>query len=216
MLTTILTCALGASGLVAKPFNFAHAYAKEAMTEYHVGVTGEIEGAGPLSVVLEFKSTVKEIIEEGANLSINVTKLDANIDGNPLPTDGETTFDLKVSKSGVPQEFEMQGFSSVIYLALLTQYLPGKELNVGDTFDISKKSDAFSYSGKGTYTEDKVIEDRTYAVLTTECEFTPGDQEPGAIKATVLLDKATGKISSCEAMLETPDGEFKMIVKLKH
>ncbi len=214
MLATVLSAAMVASTPAVEPTKFAHTFVKDESTALVANVIGDL-GGSELKIDFEFNLKTNELTDGGAKVAIEFTKTSATMDGNDLPSDDETSLNVELNKFGAPKELVMEGFRTVAYIALLTRYLPGTSLDIAQTYTINEKSDSFTYTAKGTYTEDRAIEGKTYAVLTSKGEFAPGDQEEGTIDVTVLVDKATGKIFTTDAVLGTPDGEIKMSVKSK-
>lgn len=215
MIATLTLMAAAAQIQAAETTTFAHKFVKDEKTVYTIDLSGSDEGSD-MKVFSEFELTTKETTKEGTTpCTVVVKSATANFGGQEAPmTDvGELSFSL--DKHGVPTELLMEGFEGIYYVVFVTQYLPNKPLKQGETFKADLKIGVATYKADGTFTGTEELEGKKYSVITSKGELAPEGDEPGTIETKSYFDAATGKVVRTEAVIGTPGGDFKLVLKVK-
>lgn len=214
MIATLALATALAQQPAAQSTNFAPRFAKGETTSYVAKVTGS-DGGNEVMFHVEFDLTVTDDAKEGKTpCRVKYTKVVANFGGNE---DDQTIDDAEVTlnKFGVPTSMEMEGPSSIGLVSLVMQYLPSKEMKVGDTYFGDLDLGGAKVTLSGSYAGEETLEGTKYAVLKSKSTLTPTGEEAATLDTKSYFDAATGKVVRTESTIMTPDGEFKLTVTAK-
>jgi hypothetical protein len=120
-----------------------------------------------------------------------------------------------LNKHGVPTEVVMGGLESVYYIVFVTRYLPNKPLKQGETFKADVDMGGSKYTAEGSFAGIEELDGKKYSVIKSKGEFAPEGDTPGTIETKSYFDPATGKVVRTDSVIGTPDGEFKLVFKVK-
>lgn len=215
MLSTLILTTVAAQSAVAKATTFEHLFTKDQRTTYAVDISGSEEG-NDINFKVEFDLTPKSDTKEGkTDVAIKVLRASASFGGQEMPMDGLADTQVTLDKFGAPTVVSMNGMEGVLYVTLLTQYLPAKSLKVGESFKADLTVTGGKYSTEGTYAGDEALDGKTYAVIKSKSTFTPDGQEEGTLGTKSFFDPVARRIVRTESTIMTPDGEFKMVITTK-
>lgn len=194
--------------------DFSHSFKKDSTSTFAIELTGESD-FGEIEAVANFEFKVSDLTEKGGvTAEIRISDATANIGGQPIPTDA-TNMDVELDKHGLPSDIQMSSFEFVFYLALISMYLPNQALDEGDKFRGEADMGQVKYAVSGSYLGDEGIDGKTFSVLKSSGELVPEDGDAITLEVKAFFDKTIGRIVRTETQIETPDGDLKLIVKLK-
>ncbi len=212
---------LALTAAVAAPANldatkFAYEFKKDDKRVYAIELTGDMEGQ---EVLMKGNVTVNilDVKKDGAKAEIVGTDLVFEVDGQEMPAGGNFESVHNLNKYGMPEDVLFEGFEAVVYVAVITTYLPNADLDEGDKFKIKQELGGFDLFGDGKYTGHEKFKDKDYSVLEMKGEGgPPEDEEPAYIEIKSFFDKATGQVFRTESIVEIAgQGELDLTVTLK-
>lgn len=174
-------------------------------------------GGQAMEIRSEIVFKVKKADEKGAELSMSVRKfsmLDNGTDaGHAGPEEMISAFDAM----GMPHVMSTQNESWVYILASFAGLVPGKDVELGNGFDIKweSKDKALSTTGKGKATELVDHEGAKAVKIEYDLEVKPGEEGSGHVKCTTLVAQDGATPISCDGTVNVQgdQGQIKFTVK---
>ena len=214
MIATLTLAALIAQQAAPQAVLFSPKFTKDETLSYTAVVTGTDDG-NAMSFDIAFDLATKGEAKEGKTpCHIKFLKVVATVGGMEQNMEA-SDLELSLSKHGAPVFMDMEGATAVAYVSLVTQYLPAKEMKVGDTFFGDLDLGGAKVSLSGSYAGDETLDGKKYAVLKTKSTLTPTGEDAGMIETKGFFDAATGKVVRTESKITVPNGEFKLTVTAK-
>lgn len=193
---------------------FAPRFKKDEVLSFSAKVSG-MEGGNEVSFDVAFDLLTTGEPKDGKTpVSLKFTKVVAVFGGTEQTMDA-ADLDMKLNKNGAPEFMDMEGATAVAYVALVTQYLPAKEMKVGDTFFGDMDLGGAKISLSGSYAGEETLDGKKYAVLKVKSTLTPTDEEAGTLVTKSFFDVESGKVVRTESDITVSEGNFKLVVTAK-
>lgn len=195
--------------------NFAHNFAKGQSLAYDMNFTGS-EGGGEIEIKAAFTVDYGDRTDKGTNVVLKPKSLKMSANGNEMDqSDGLGDLNFCLNANGMPDDLKMDGPTGMLAIPFVLSYLPNKELEVGDTFDINYSTGNISYKGAGKFEGMEKIGEKTLPKLTIKATLKPGDQGEGELTYTVYFDPQSGHVDTIKGGALVENNEFKFTVSKK-
>lgn len=192
--------------------NLSRTYKADETHAYVLHV--EMEEMG-VSIDTEVFFKVKKTSDGSAELSMAARNFSMKREGNDTGDTGPEEMLSSFDKHGLPQIMKTENESWVYVLAALSGFVPGREVEVGNGFDVrwAATDKSYTVNGKGKLIEVVDHEDAKAARMEYSLEITPSDDHTGYVKVRSLLETSTGRGISAEGTVEVENQRMKFTVK---
>ena len=195
--------------------NFAHVFTAGQTVAYDFnlkggGDQGEMEVNASLSILIGDKA------DKGTNVTLTPKSMKMSVNGQEMDRGsgaGDTKFTL--DEHGMPDTMSMNGDSAILTLPLILTYLPNKELEVGESFDINVKNGDTTYKGTGKFEKMETGGEKPLPQLSVKAVLGTGDGHDGNLDYTVSFDQSTGRIVLIKGTAILENQEFKFTLTKK-
>ena len=210
MLTALVLMAAMAAPSTAAPVNFVHGYKEGDKLTYELAFGSEEIG---MEMNITFDLTVGATNDGKTDITIEVTEYDTSAFGNA--EEAERSVDLVLDVNGAPVMDDVEGNNMMLYIALLTTYLPNKSLDEGGTFEFKRSNDEFEMTSQGKFSGMEEVDGTNYALLESEATAIPSDDDEATLVIKTYYNPANMRVERTSAEINTPNGVFSVSLKMK-
>jgi hypothetical protein len=182
---------------------------------YSVDAKAEM-GGQTMEIRSEVVFKVKKADEKGAELSMSVRKFSMMQNGSDAGHEGPGEMTSAFDAMGMPHVMSTQNESWVYILASFAGLVPGKDVELGNGFDIKweSKDKVLTTTGKGKATELVDHEGAKAVKIEYDLDVHPGEESTGHVKCTTLVAQDGITPISCKGTVnvEGDDGQIKFTV----
>lgn len=195
--------ALGFGFVPQDTLNLTRKYKADDVYSYTITVKAHADQQD-IEATANVDMKVTKLLENGsAQITCGLSKVEVKIGG--APTDAQADpFDAAFDATGMPDRITLQEVNTIYTLNAIAGIVPGKDLKIGDSFEIKweSKDKQSKITGKGKLVELTEVEGAKAVKVECELAISPGDL-PSSAKATTTayfaLDdnrplKANGKL----------------------
>lgn len=203
------------SNFTSEKTNFVHKFEEGKTSTFEFNVTGsQSQGDVSIKALIDMQYGAK--VEKGTSLVLKAKELTMEFNGNSMNA-AENMADQKfvLDETGMPDQIEMSDASAVIAMTMILAYLPAKELEVGQTFEINKTVGDVVYKGSGTYAGDEEQGGHAVAKLKVKATLGKTGEEDVPLEYVLLYDSGTNHVVKVDGTAEIEGGNFKFSLMRK-
>jgi|GEM_PF-5320921 len=188
--------------------NFAHNFAQGQTALYDLKITGT-GGGGDIEMNAAFTLLMGEKTTSGTNVTVKPTAMKMSMNGNDVDQSDEVSeFKYVLDEHGMPETINMTGREMVIIIPLVLCYLPNKELDVGDSFDVDFEKGDATVKGTGKFEGMEKVGEKSLPKLSIKSLLHAGQGNDSELTYTSVFDPATGRIALIKGTAVVGNQEF--------
>lgn len=185
MLATLAALIAIPSTTAPEAVNLIRRYTANETHAYALQVNAE-QGGSEMSVKTEIVFKIGKVGEKEATVSMSQRKFEeAGGGGVSGPDPKESLFGAE----GIPHSMSVRNFEWIYIIASFPGLLPGKEVEVGKSFELNwtSKDGNSSVKGKGKVLEVAEVDGEKNAKIEYDLEVGPEEQDSGHVKMTNIV-----------------------------
>lgn len=195
--------------------NFTRVFTSGQKAEFSFDLKGSGD-QGEIAFETGFEILTGDKADKVTNVTLTPKKLVMNMGGQIMDQSSEVAaLNFKLDEFGMPDTFNMSGNTAILTLPLLITYLPNKELEVGETFNIDWKSGNVTYKGTGKFEGMETIDGKSWPKLAVKAVLHPGEDHDGELTYSVYFDKESGSVNLVKGGASVESQEFKFTLTKK-
>ena len=189
-------------------------YKMDEVQTYAIDVDADA-GGQEMKLKTEVVFKIKKSSEDGADISMSVQKFNMTAGGNDTGSSGPGEMSSPFDKFGMPHVMATNNESWVYILASMAGLVPGKEVSLGETWDVNwaSKDGELTSKGKGKAVELVERDGQKCVKIEYTLEIKPHDEDAGNVKCTTFVAQDTSAPVACDGTVDVDGGTIKFKVK---
>lgn len=205
-----LLCALMTAASADK-VNFVHTFTKGDSIPYEL----EVKGGESMEMSTSVNLVIGEKDSKGTNVTVVPKSMKMQVSGQDIdqPEAKETKF--LIDANGMPDKIDMHESGGFLTIPLILTYLPSKELEVGESFNIDFKAGEATYKGTGKFEGVETVGEMSVAKLSVKSVLHVGEGPDGSLDFTVNYDPTAGRVLLAKGQIDMQDQKFSFTLTKK-